>query len=176
MNRAFPVAALAAAVLAALAPPAIADDASPAPAPAPASGPDYFARPRSEDKLMMRRPRSRPRKHKLLIGGLAAGAAVFAGAGLYFHLDSRRIANELSADSPQGTRWSEELQDKYDRGQLDGTLAIASYVIAGGLVGGVIAAVLWTDPGEDEIDLRARVRPTAAVIPGGCAVGAAWRW
>jgi hypothetical protein len=172
MNRASPVAALAVAVLAALAPPALADDASPAPAPA--AAPDYFARPRTEDKLMLRRSRVRPRKHKLLIGGLAAGAAVFAGAGLYFHLDSRSIANELSADTPQGTRWSEELQDKYDRGQLDGTLAIASYVIAGGLVGGVIAALILTDPGEDEVDLR--VRPTAGVIPGGGAVGAAWRW
>jgi len=142
-----------------------------------APAPDYFAQHHDADTIKVRANRPRTGEQKLLIGGLAGGAALAAGIGIYFHLDSRRIANDLSADSPQVVRWSPERRDKYDRGQLDGKLAIASYVIAGALIGGTIVAVLMTDPGSDLIEVPTRrVTPTAGLVPGGGTVGAVWSW
>jgi hypothetical protein len=146
--------------------PALADDA-------PAT--DYFAQPNGGVKF--RQGRSRTRDQKLLIGGLAGGAALSAAVGIYFHLDANRISGDLAADTPQDVRWSEEHQDKYDRGQLDGTIAIVSYVVAAGLIGGTIAAVLLTDPGEEVVEVKTRrVQPTARLVPGGGTVGAEWSW
>lgn len=140
--------------------------------------PDYFARPTgSTDAVKLRQGRSRTCHQRRLIAGLAAGAAVSAVVGLYFHLDSRRIASDLAADHPLDVRWTDARQDAYDRGQLDGTLAIVAYAVAAGLVGGTVAAVILTDPGSELVDVPTRrVRPLARVVPGGGTVGASWSW
>jgi hypothetical protein len=155
--------------------------AAPAPAPArtptpiPPGTPDYFANPGDQDTIKFRQGKSRTRSQKLLIGGLGAGAAVAAGIGVYLHLDSRRIANELSADTAQNLRWSDELADKYDRGQLEGKLAIGSYVVAGGLIAAMIVVVLTTDPGSELVEVPAR-RVSTTIVPGGATVDATWAW
>ena len=137
--------------------------------------PDYFGSQKAADTIVVRKSRSRSRNAKLLIGGLAGGAAIAAGVGVYFHLRSRGIANDLSSDMPTNRRWSDELAADYDRGQRAGTIAIVSYVAAGLLAGGTVVAVWRTDPGEEVIDVPlSKPRPTASVVPGGGVVGAAW--
>jgi hypothetical protein len=162
------------AVVAGLVAPARAD--TPAPDPATPTTPtiDYFHK-GGAGKVMVRRDRARTRNQKLLIYGLAGGAAAFGLFGAYFHYDSKQIADELSADSDQHQRWSPELQDKYDRGQLDGKLAIAGYAISAGLIAATIVVVLKTDPGTELVGPGGS-KPVASVVPGGATVGASWSW
>ena len=164
-------------VIAGLVTPAVADSPEPAPSPAaPAAPPvDYFHQ-GGGTAINVRRPRSRTRNQKALIYGLAGGAAVFALGGVYFHYDSKRIADDLSADTAQNQRWSPALADKYDRGQLDGKLAIASYVVSAGLIAATIVVVLKTDPGTAVETIEARRAPIARIVPGGAVVGARWSW
>jgi len=147
---------------------------APAHADTPTPEVDYFHK-GGAGKVVVRRDLSRTRNQKLLIYGLAGGAALFAGVGAYFHYDSKRIADELSADIDQHQRWSDELQDRYDRGQLDGKIAIASYVISAGLVAATIVVVLKTDPGTELVGPGGS-KPVATVVPGGATVGASWSW
>ena len=136
---------------------------------------DYFQK--GGGGVLVRKDRSRTRRQKLLIYGLAGGAALFGGLGAYFHYDSKSIADELSADSDQHQRWSPELQDKYDRGQLDGKLAIAGYAISAGLIAATIVVVIKTDPGTElETIGPGGAKPVADVVPGGATVGASWSW
>jgi hypothetical protein len=152
---------------------------TPAPAPTAPTAPtptiDYFQK--GGNQLVVRKSRSRTRNQRLLIYGLAGGAAAFAGIAAYFHYDSKSIADELSADSDQNERWSEDHQDKYDRGQLDGKLAIAGYAISAGLIAATIVVVLKTDPGTElETIGPGGSKPVANVVPGGATVGASWSW
>jgi hypothetical protein len=148
--------------------PVAADTAAPAPAPA-TGAPDYFAK-KPHGAILVRRKRERCRADRMLIGGLLAGAAVTTAAGVYFHLDSRSAADEVSARTPTNRRWSEELDDIYDRGQRSGTLAKVSYGLAGALAVGTLVAVWLTDPGEEMVELRVG----ATATPDGATVGAAW--
>ena len=142
----------------------------PAPAPAPAAGaPDYFAK-KPHGAVVVRRKRERCRADRMLIWGLLGGATVTAAAGVYFHLDSRSAADEVSARTPTNLRWSDELADTYDRGQRSGTLAKVSYGLAGALAIGTLVAVWLTDPGEEMVELRVG----ATATPDGATVGAAW--
>jgi hypothetical protein len=151
-----------------------ADTAAPPPAPAAADkAPDYFAA-KPHGAIRIRRKRERCRADRMLIGGLLAGAAVTTGAGVYFHLDSRAAAEELSAKRLTNLRWSEELAETYDRGQRSGTLARVSYGLAGALAIGTLVAVWLTDPGEEVVELR--VRASATVTDDGASVGAAWQF
>jgi hypothetical protein len=137
--------------------------------------PDYFST--HPETITVRAQRSRTRAQRLVIGSLLGGAGLFAGAAIYFHLDSRRIASDLSADTPQNQRWSDELDAKYDRGQLVGKLSITSYVVSAGLIAGAIVAIITTDPGTELVEIQGKpVKPTAQVVPGGATVGATWSW
>jgi hypothetical protein len=139
--------------------------AQPAPGPAPI---DYFHQ--GDGGIKVRQERTRTPRQKALIYGLAGGAAVFAGLGLYFHYDSKQIADDISADTPQNQRWSDELADRYDRGKLDRTLAIVSYTVSAGLIAATVVAVLKTDPGTEVRTIGVRA------VPGGATVGASWSW
>lgn len=161
---------VAAAVVAGTLSPAGADTPS-----SPSSQIDYFHQ-GGGTTINVRRDRSRTRNQKALIYGLAGGAAVFALTGVYFHYDSKRIADDLSADSPQNQRWSPELADKYDRGQLDGKLAIASYIVSAGLIAATIVVVLKTDPGTEVEPLGPGRTAGIGLVPGGAVVGARWSW
>lgn len=136
---------------------------------------DYFHQ-GGGTSINVRREGSRTRNQKALIYGLAGGAAVFALAGVYFHYDSKRIADDLSADSAQNQRWSPELADKYDRGQLDGKLAIASYALSAGLIAATIVVVIKTDPGTEVETIGTKRTAGIGLVPGGAVVGARWSW
>src|SRR4051812_41440858 len=86
----------------------VAGTLTPAVADTPPSQINYFHQ-GTGTTINVRRDRSRTRSQKALIYGLAGGAAVIALAGVYFHYDSKRIADDLSADSPQNQRWPPEL-------------------------------------------------------------------
>jgi len=165
---------VAAAVVAGTLSPAGADTPT-SPSPSPSAPIDYFHQ-GGGTTINIRRDRSRTGRQKALIYGLAGGAAVFALTGVYFHYDSKRIADDLSADSPQNQRWSPALDDKYDRGQLDGKLAIASYIVSAGLLAATIVVVLKTDPGTEVEAVGTHRTAGIGLVPGGAVVGARWSW
>jgi hypothetical protein len=134
---------------------------------------DYFetgGKPPTVVTVTQARPRTTGAR--LLIGGLIAGMAASLGVGVYYNLDSRSAANDVSARTPTGKSWTPALQATYDRAGSSGTKAEIGYGLAGAFAIGVVIAMWQTDPGEEQIDLA----PHASVVPtpGGAIVGAAW--
>ncbi|MCA9676084.1 MAG: hypothetical protein H6709_19975 [Kofleriaceae bacterium] len=165
-----PVAACAALVVAAtLAPPSAARGDG---------GVDYFGK-RDTTSVTYRRAKPRTLNQRLTIGGLAAGAVLSLGVGVYFHLDSRDAADEVSADHGVVGTWTDARQATYDRAGSSGTKAIVGYVLAALFTGGTIAATVMTHPGDEEVVLTpgARAaRPLVTPVAGGAVVGGAWSW
>jgi hypothetical protein len=129
---------------------------------------DYFAKHTDATKVTVQHRRARTTNARLLIGGLVLGAAATGGLGVYFNLQSRDVANQLSAvHSKIVGVWTPALQATYDRGQRDGSLAIAGYALAGAFLAGTIVAIIWTNPGSETTQLA----PTAEVVHGGAVVG-----
>jgi hypothetical protein len=91
-------------------------------------------------------PGERTRNNKLIIGGIAAGGVLVGALGLYFHLDSRDAANEVSADRFNGKSWSQKQIDLVARADRSKTRAEVSYVIGGGLLLGAVIAYIVTSP------------------------------
>ena len=111
-----------------------------------------------------------------LIGGLYVGAAVVGGLGLYFHLDSRAAANDVSNQNEATGPWTAALQSTYDRGHHDGELAEISYGVAGSLLLGAIIATWWTQPKPRTAQVDVSRIPTPVVSPtrNGGVVSAQW--
>src|SRR5687768_16841315 len=105
--RSWLVAGVVAAAVAAAPAHAAADDPPP---------PDYFAQQPAPGELKFRESRHRPRGQVALIAGLAGGALLAGGLGLWFHLDSRDAADEVSAIGElTGRAWTADRQEVYDR-------------------------------------------------------------
>ena len=94
-------------------------------------------------------PGERSRNNKLIVGGIAAGGVLVSALGLYFHLDSRDAANEVSADRFNGKAWSEKQADLVARADRSKTRATVAYVIGGGLLAGAIIAYIVTAPKDE---------------------------
>jgi hypothetical protein len=135
----------------------------PAPAPAPVIVPDDERAPvlraRSRD-LTIEVPGERSRNNKLIIGGIFGGGVLVSALGLYYHLDSRDAANEVSADRFNGKSWSEKQDDLVARADRSKTRATVAYAIGGGLLIGAIVAYIVTAPKSE----------TAVIHTGGVVV------
>lgn len=130
---------------------------------------DYFSEAPETSAVKVRRGKSRTPAQRVTIAALLGGAAVAGGIGVWFHLDSRAAADEVSADSdrPVAT-WTTGHQATYDRIDRSGTKAIVGYSVAGALLAGAIAYAFETRPGEEEVVLE----PTRE----GATVSRVWRW
>ncbi len=114
---------------------------------------------------------------RLLIGGLALGAAAMIGVGVAFNLDSRSAADEVSATRFTNRVWTQEAQDTYDRAGRSGLIAGLFYGAGGLLLVGTMVAYWRTSPTPREVQLRpGSPAPTAILAPtrGGAIVGAGW--
>src|SRR5690349_8139900 len=128
---------------------------------------DYFERKAAGSSILVRRPGSRTLQQKLVIAGLFGGAAIAAGAGVWFHLDSRDAADQVSADGDRAVgTWTDAEQDVYDRAHSSGVGAIVGYSLGAALLAGAIDEVVMTAPAEQELLLRP--------VAGGAIVGKGW--
>jgi len=145
-----------------------------------AGEPDYFKNANDGSAIKLRREKSRTPAQKLAIGGLLLGAAISIGVGVYYNLDSREAANEVSAnDDLTGETWTPALQDTYDRAGDSGTIAMVGYALGAMFLGGAIFAAWQTQPGEEQVTIvLAPRRAGATVTPmvGGAMVNGAWSW
>jgi hypothetical protein len=138
---------------------------------------DYFGAKPAPTEIKYRKARSRTAGQKLTIGGLAAGGVLAGAVGLYFHLDSRDAADELSADAEIVGTWTADRQATYDRAGSSGIKAIVGYSVGALLLGGAVVALWKTEPGEDEVVLTTRrAAPTLEPVAGGAVVGGVWPW
>ncbi len=135
-------------------------------------------------EIVIETPGERTLTNQLVIGGvLGAGLAVGA-AGLYWHLDSRSAANEVSAVLPTGESWSASHVDLVERADRSGTRATIAYSLGGAIVIGAVIAFIVTDPPTERTVIRAReirpttlqIRPTIIPTPEGALLGSRWRF
>ena len=151
----------------------------------PAHAQDYFGAAAEPMTFEVDKPRTK--QAKILIGSLFAGAVVFAGGGLLFHLHARNAADEVSTrtDHHTGKVYTDELDATRRDAVRSGKLAGAGYAIGGGFLVGTFVAYLLTDPGTETIRVgeeeeapapapSGRPPVEAAAAPGGGVVGAAW--
>jgi hypothetical protein len=144
---------------------------------------DYFKDDSANQEVTFQVDRARTSRQRLLIGSLFAGAALCAGGGLYFHLDSRAKTNDVEAvDQHTGRIYTEEVADTRSQAFSSRRWAIAGYGVGGLLVVGAVVAFALTDPGKERITVgKDSPEPPAPVIPvsvlmvrGGAMVGGAW--
>lgn len=140
--------------------------------------PDHYERPTLKTPIRPREividvPGVRNTQQKIVLGSLIAAGVIAGGFGLYFHLDSRSAANEVSESVFNGQTWTPARQARFDEGETSKTRAGIGYAISGVFVIGAIVALVVTEPKSE----RAVIRPRHAgvtPIPGGAIAGAGW--
>jgi hypothetical protein len=135
---------------------------------APASAdPDYFGHGAPRNQVVLHQERARTTRQRVLVWSLFGATALAGGVGVYFHLDSRSAAREVTTthDLVVGT-WTPDRQHTYDRAARSGTYAIVGYSVAGACLVGALAAAWLTRPGYED-------KPIVALVRGGAIVGVA---
>lgn len=98
--------------------------------------------------------KERTTRDKLMIASFGAGALVFGGIGLLFHLDSRAKSDEVSASGRHtGLTYTDAVDDTRRDALRSRNLTIASYGIGAGLLVTTFVVYLVTDPGTETITL-----------------------
>jgi len=143
-----------------------------------AAGVDYCHAAKDPRVVTVTRQRPRPLRDKLIIGGLALGAAVAVGVGVKFNLDSRADARAVSASHFVSRPWTAADQATFDRAHTDGVKAGVFYGIGALFAVGSLIALWRTEQPEEAIRVTPDGRhvpvPTLAPTSGGAVVGAAW--
>jgi hypothetical protein len=109
---------------------------------------------------------------------IGAGAALFGGLGLYFHLDSRDAAARVTATTPTNHPWSPADQANYDQANSSRTKAIVLYSIGGAATIAAAAYLIVTTPPDFETTIRPHRKfvPKVDVAPQAAVVGGTWSW
>jgi hypothetical protein len=128
--------------------------------------------------IVITSPGTRAKSNIAIIAGLAGGAVVFGGIGLYFHLDSQNNANAVNAATFTGRNWSTALQQKYDRSERSATTAAVFYGLGTAcLLGSIVYAVI-TEPKEERTVIHPHTagfrQPTLRSTRGGAVLGGEW--
>ena len=163
-----------------LPPPPPPEPANPEPEPEPEHRPSTFegqvVRPPIRTReIVIDIPGERPLTTKIALASLA-GASVVAGAlGLYFHLDSRSAAGEVSASLPTGRTWTVADQEFVDRAGRSRTRAAIAYGVGGGFAIAAIVGYIVSHPTSEQNVIRPH---RAAIVPtsDGAVVTGAWTW
>jgi hypothetical protein len=168
---------------------------APAPAPAPKVDPAYgekpdrsagshdtrtFPAPRGKDVIIVSYP-DRSKSNIMLLGGLGIGGLLVSGLGLYFHIDAKSAADDVSAHKPINEAWSSDHEDTYDRAHSSSIAAGVLYGVGGGLLLATAIAYIVTEPKAETMVIHphanprtSRATPLVAPTRGGAVLGGAW--
>lgn len=137
-----------------------------------------------EDRPVLRPPRvreitvdipgERSLNNKLMLAATAGAGLLAGGLGLYFHLDSRSAANEVSATVFTGVAWTPADQAQVDRADRSKTRAIFAYTLGGALVTAAIVELIVTEPKSEHRVIHPEA--SVAVSASGAMVGGTWRF
>lgn len=122
--------------------------------------------------IVIKVDRDRSLENKLVVGGLAVFGAALAGVGLYYNLDSRTAANNVSPTQQTTLTWGPELQAELDRAHSSGVKAEIFYALGGAFVVSSIVTLVLTDPGTE----TTVIHPRTAIAPtrGGAFIARSW--
>ncbi len=125
--------------------------------------------------IVIETPGERSTTNKAVLGGLLGASLLIGGLGVYWHLDSRSAATDVSSSKFTGKAWSSEdiaLADQADRSRTRATVA---YGIGGALLIGAAIAFIVTDPPSETVVITpSRGTPTVAPTQGGAVLGGMW--
>jgi hypothetical protein len=143
----------------------------------PAAADDYFADAQKEE-VAYRIDRSRTNRQRWILGGLAGGTLLFGGLGLYFHLESRDLSDQVSAQGGEhtGRIYTPQVDATREDALSARTLAIAGYSAGGAALLATIVYFIVTDPGEEYVTLTPGAAPVVVPISGGAVLGAQVRF
>ncbi|HEY1557429.1 MAG TPA: hypothetical protein VGF94_21485 [Kofleriaceae bacterium] len=119
---------------------------------------------------------SRSTTNILALSGAALAGLAFGGVGLYYNLDARDAANQVTTTGPVGQPWTKADQATFDRANSSSTKAEVFYGIGGACVIAVAVAYMVTAPASETTVIHPRATATVAPTPGGAVVGGVWRF
>lgn len=112
----------------------------------------------------------RSAKNVAILASLAGAAAVFGGLGVYYNLDSKSAADDVSAHQPMSVPWTPDRQATYDRAHDSAVKAEIFYSVGGALLISAAVALIITQPKAE----TTVIHPHVAVGPGGAVLGGSW--
>lgn len=135
---------------------------------------------RGRDIVVRYRP-DRSKKNMVTTGLIGGAAVVFGAIGLYFNLEARSAADEVSALKFTGRAWTPEREARYDDAYRNSTIAGVMYGVGGALLLTTAIYYIVTEPPQQELVITpnsrrasARTKPLVAPTRGGALVGGAW--
>jgi hypothetical protein len=133
-----------------------------------------IVRPIRTREIVVDIPGERSTNNKLALGAIAVGGLLAGSLGLYWHLDSRSAANDVTATMPTGNAWTAHDQSLLDRADSSRTRATVAYTVGGLFITAAIVGLIVTEPKTE----RSVIHPNATVsVSGdGAMVGGAWRF
>ncbi|MBV8759294.1 MAG: hypothetical protein JO257_18550 [Deltaproteobacteria bacterium] len=122
--------------------------------------------------IVVTTPGERSPKNIAILASVAGAGAIVGGIGVYFNLDSRSAANEVSAHRPMSVPWTADRQATYDRAHDSAVKAGVFYGIGGALVLGAVVGLIVTVPKAE----TTVIHPHVAIGPEGASIGGSWSW
>jgi hypothetical protein len=120
--------------------------------------------------IVVTTPGERTTKNIAILASIAGAGVLFGGVGVYYNLDSRSAANDVSAHRPMSVPWTSDRQATYDRAHDSAIKAGIFYGVGGALLVGAAVALIVTQP-KDETTI---IHPHLEVGPGGATLGGTW--
>ena len=112
----------------------------------------------------------RSAKNIAILASVAGAAALLGGIGVYYNLDSKSAADEVSASRPTSVPWTPARQATYDRAHDSAVKAEVFYSVGGALLVGAIVGLIVTQPKPE----TTVIHPHIDVGPNGASFGGSW--
>lgn len=124
-------------------------------------------------EIVIEVPGIRSKQTRFVLGSLLVAGGIAGALGVYFHLDSRSAANDVSEAVFSGQTWTPARQARLEEGDAARGRAGIAYGIGGALVVGAIIALIATEPKSEQAVIRPR-HAGVTPVPGGAIAGAGW--
>jgi hypothetical protein len=117
-------------------------------------------------------PGDRSARNIAILASVAGAGALIGGIGLYYNLDSKSAADEVTQHRAVSVPWTPARQATYDRAHDSAVKAGVFYGIGGALVLGAVVGLIVTAPKAE----TTVIHPHVAVGPQGATIGGSWEW
>lgn len=122
--------------------------------------------------IVVTTPGERSTKNIAILASVAGAGALLGGIGVYWNLDSKSAADEVSAHRQTSVPWTPERQATYDRAHDSAVKAGVFYGLGGALVLGAVVGLIVTVPKAE----TTVIHPHVAIGPEGASIGGSWSW
>ena len=112
-----------------------------------------------------------------MLAGIVGAGALLSGLGVYYNLDSKTAADNVSPKHPTNAPWTQTQIDEVDRAHSSAVKAGIFYGVGGAVLVGAIVTFIVTQPQAETTIIHphyTRVQPILAPTPTGALIGGAW--